>query len=425
MNKKLIGLSGLLVSGVLCQGCTYNSIYEPWFDENAPLYEEDVIRQKNAAKASAESQPESKSETPTEASDIKMENESEDSGFFDWLFNNNDEEEIVVNVPHIPEDEIVHSENKSYVPQTELDESSTDLVYDESITRQEVTVVRPLENPAPKVAPKAEPAPVATEKAPEVKEAKAVVTATPESPAPKAAPAVPVTVANAPTISETIEDEEEFVEIPIAILTNQETSPAPKAEPETQEASVHHEPTPIVHPTHNGDCNGKPTPLYTGKPVPPAENPPYFVNEEALIVSSPALYQDEKPYLPQLPVQHSAAQNTLAPLDTLAAKLPPTGPAVSFMTSNIPYLTESDKLDSKDKASLEDTADLCNEYNCTVRLIVHADTTVSPRAPELSASRAANIKKQLRTHGIKDSRIITELVADEYAGDFAEVFIEY
>ena len=64
MNKKLIGLSGLLVSGVLCQGCTYNSIYEPWFDENAPLYEEDVIRQKNAAKASAESQPESKSETP-------------------------------------------------------------------------------------------------------------------------------------------------------------------------------------------------------------------------------------------------------------------------------------------------------------------------------------------------------------------------
>ena len=137
------------------------------------------------------------------------------------------------------------------------------------------------------------------------------------------------------------------------------------------------------------------------------------------------MYQDEKPYLPQLPVQHSAAQNTLAPLDTLAAKLPPTGPAVSFMTSNIPYLTESDKLDSKDKASLEDTADLCNEYNCTVRLIVHADTTVSSRAPELSASRAANIKKQLRTHGIKDSRIITELVADEYAGDFAEVFIEY
>lgn len=387
MKKKLIGLSGLLFSGAFVQGCTYNSIYDPWFDEDAPMYEEEVVRNKTEVK-------QVKTVAGAEKTPVKTESETEDSGFFAWLFADNDEEEVVVNVPHIPEDNVVHSENKSYQPQTEIDESAADITYDESVTRQKVTVIRPLAKPEP-----------AHKDAP---------------PAPKADTTTPVAVAQAPEVqtepeemaATSTQDEETFIEIPIAVLTNKEPEPAPE------------QPSSAPFPD---EFNGQPTPLYAAPIVSSTQVPPYFNEEEALIASAP--YQQNPaptPVVQPQPLPVSAPTvDTPAPLDTLAAKLPASGPAVSFMTSNIPYLAGSANLDSKDRTSLEDTADLCSEYNCTVRIIAYADTTVTSDAPELSAQRADNIRKVLRKHGIKDHKIITEIIADEYAGDYAEVFIEY
>ena len=447
MNKKLI-LSSSLVFGFLCQGCSYNSIYEPWFDEDAPLYEEDIIKQEKATQALAQedtsieektkqereadteiSLPQSKIEAPNKGEETNKEEES--TGLFDWLFSS--EEELV---SASPEDE--------YHSQPEIDESSEDIVYDDNITRKEVTIVRPLEKPISK-------------QVTDNKDSQTIDN-TLTSPAPKADPTSPVSIMTADkeeenkspaeetgkvaehlseedeakiakdmakeetatNTEEVIANEEEFIEIPIAVLTNKNSPEETRGEVlrSSDNQSSYSELD-----TENKTIDA-PTPLNISSDPSYPEDGTSFTYDEALIVSAPSLYQERNKSLDRSRANISYEENEDS-LDILENKLPTTGPSVSFMVSNIKYNMGSDRLDSKDRAIIEDAATLCKEYDCTIRINAYADTTVAQNAFELSKSRAKNIKQHLQKYGIQDEHIITDFISDEYIGDYAEIFIEY
>lgn len=99
-------------------------------------------------------------------------------------------------------------------------------------------------------------------------------------------------------------------------------------------------------------------------------------------------------------------------------------PAVSFVSAYIPYLKDSVRLDSKDRRAIKETATICKEYNCSLRVITYASVK-NTNAKGLAEKRAAKIQKSLIKHGIAKDKIRLEPAKDLNVGDFAELLVEY
>lgn len=99
-------------------------------------------------------------------------------------------------------------------------------------------------------------------------------------------------------------------------------------------------------------------------------------------------------------------------------------PSVSFVASYIPYNKDSSKLDSKDRKSVKETAEICKEYKCQIRIIAYASVK-NKDYKTLAEKRVDVIKKALIKQGIAENKIITEAGLAKNVGDFAEILVEY
>jgi outer membrane protein OmpA-like peptidoglycan-associated protein len=105
-------------------------------------------------------------------------------------------------------------------------------------------------------------------------------------------------------------------------------------------------------------------------------------------------------------------------------KKPAAKKKVSFVSAYIPYLKDSYRLDSKDRKSLKETAEICKEHSCKLRIISYASKK-NKNYETLSEKRALEIRKFLTKNGIAYGDIKVQAQKDTDAGNFAEVLIEY
>ncbi len=117
------------------------------------------------------------------------------------------------------------------------------------------------------------------------------------------------------------------------------------------------------------------------------------------------------------------------PLDTVGTiAVEPDETAVkekkSFVSAYIPYLKDSYRLDSKDRKALEETAKICKENNCKLRIISYAGKK-NKNYETLPEKRALEIRQFLTKQGVAYENIKLQAEEDTNTGNFAEVLVEY
>ena len=96
----------------------------------------------------------------------------------------------------------------------------------------------------------------------------------------------------------------------------------------------------------------------------------------------------------------------------------------SFVSAYIPYLKNSARLDSKDRKALTETAKICKEHNCKLRVIAYASKN-NKNYETLSEKRALEIRKFLTKNGVPYADIELQAKKDTSVGNFAEVLVDY
>ena len=116
-----------------------------------------------------------------------------------------------------------------------------------------------------------------------------------------------------------------------------------------------------------------------------------------------------------------------APLDNVAGSVTvekKVTEKTSFVSAYIPYLKNSARLDSKDRKALSETAKICKENKCSVRIIAYAGEN-NDNHEILAEKRALEIRRFLTKKGVAYDSIELQPERNAKAGNFAEVLVEY